>query len=455
MKEQHLNATKEYPQLNDRKEDPVNSEENLEENLEENSESKEKHPEPDNKLHQFNNSYKDFYANLEEHPKEILEDFFNWVQVHYPALVAQVKEGRTISEDTHSKVIPSLIDLFRVRPDELYGRAHVTSELQEDSKRTALAITIADGWHFVTTLPLLMIAFKDLFLFGIIIALVTGVGLLKFSNICGAIAAAAQPNKKSWSLVGVGGMVLTNIVLALFAGPGTELVMNQAELSTKKAQEIVEKNIIPYYKSKIELAQENLKKAQGEKSECDTKTAQFTQLKKDKEPRAASLYREINGAWGLDENYWKTVSTDQLPLCKKASRRENEATEAKQEMENITKSSKADGGELTFLKKEHPETYKKYFTDDEKIKSGVDLVKLATESFNGKLFKGEFSSLGLSMVSFVISVMTSVTAVALVIAHSQRPDVATSFDQKIIDERNKFFAAIQKAINKVNSQDIK
>ena len=53
MKEQHLNATKEYPQLNDRKEDPVNSEENLEEN----SESKEKHPEPDNKLHQFNNSY--------------------------------------------------------------------------------------------------------------------------------------------------------------------------------------------------------------------------------------------------------------------------------------------------------------------------------------------------------------------------------------------------------------
>jgi hypothetical protein len=450
VKEQHLNATKEYPQLNDRKEDPVNLEENLEENLE----SKEKHSDPDNELGQFNNSYKDFYANIEEHPKEILEEFFQWVQVQYPELVAQVKEGRTISEDTHSKVIPFLIDLFRVRPDELYGRAHVTSELQEDSKRTALAITIADGWHFVTTLPLLMIAFKDLFLVGGILALVTGVGLLKFSNICGAIAAAAQPNKKSWSHAGVGGMILTNLVLALFAGPGTELAMNQPELSAKKAQEIV-KEKIRSYQIKIDSAQENLKKAQGEKSECEVKTAQFTELKKDREPRADSLYREINGAWGVDENHWKNVPTDQLPICKKAPRRENEATEAKQDMENIRKRSQADGGELIFLKKEYPETYKKYFTDDENIKSGVDLVKLATESFFGKCSKLEFFSLGLSMVSFVISVMTSGTAVALVIAHSQRPDVAMSFDQKIIDERNKFFAAIQKAINKANSQDIK
>jgi len=455
VKEQHLNDNKEYPQLNDCKEDLwVNSEENSEEN----SESKEKHSKPDNELRQVNNSYKDFYANIEEHPKEILEEFFQWVQVQYPELVAQVKEGKTISEDTHFKVIPFLIDLFRVRPDELYGRAHVTSELQEDSKRTALAITIADGWHFVTTFPLLLIVFKDLLLFASIPALVIGVGLLKFSNSCGAIAAAAQPNKKSWSSAGVIGMILTNLVLALLAGPGTELGMNQAELSAQKAKAIVKEKIIPTYQIKIDRAQEKSRKAQGEKSECDAKTVQFTQLKKDKEPRADSLYREINGAWGVDENHWKTVSIDQLPLCKKASRHENEAakeiSQSNQEMDDINKRSQADGGELIFLKKEHPETYKTYFTDDEKIKSGVDLVKLATESFFVKCLKGEFFSVGLSMFSFVISVMTSGIAVALIIAHSHRLDVATSFDQKIIDERNKFFAAIQRAIIKANSQDI-
>jgi hypothetical protein len=228
--------------------------------------------------------------------------------------------------------------------------------------------------------------------------------------------------------------------------------MNKSALSSLRAKELVEEKVLPPYQTNIQRAKENIERGKQLQSECDLKMSQFTSLKKAGNPRAASLYRELEGEWAKGEDYWTKVAPEQLPLCRKASIISNQAMQqlqkSEQELDEQNKQSQNEGGEIIFLKKQHPELFNTYFTEDEQLKSGIDSVRLAMKSFSSKLLHGDWSSLGFSIFSFYMSLLTSIVAVLLTITYSHRKDVAQSYDQKILNAREKFFNSVRRGILK-------
>jgi hypothetical protein len=389
-------------------------------------------------------SFLELCAHMENHP----EDFLSWIEFNYPELTQKVRENKI--EPAKANSLEGLKDLFIVRADDLYGRALVTKDLERDSKKTAMAITIADGWHGIMTFPLFLFVTRDFLIIGPIFAVAIAVVLNRLSNYCGAIAAANQPEKRSWSKVGLLGMILMNTILGLLAGPGTELMMNKAALNTLKAQELIKEKILPIYQTKITRAKETVELGKQLQEQCDLKMNEFTNLKKAGSPRASSLYREIQGQWDKDESYWSSVDQQQLPLCKKAALMSaqgiDELQKSEKELDEQTKASQK--GELLFLQKQYSDIYTDNFNQDQSIKSGEQEVKLAIQSFSNKMIKGEWDSLGFTLFSFAISLITSLVAILFTITHSHRQDVADSFDPEIIKAREKFFDSVRKGIEK-------
>jgi hypothetical protein len=403
-------------------------------------------------------SWEDLLAWAKQNPQELID----WVeqQPEYADLVEQAKRGTRLTPEKPSPLVAMwqwIAAQLIVAPRSLYGRAYVTKALQEDASKTAGVLTVANLWNGATALPFVIIGLKDLPL-GFLLALLAAIGLVKFSNDCGAAAAANQPAKRGWSKAAMTGLVSMNIGLTAISGPGTELAMNQAGLSQMRAQEIVDELVLSDRHVEIDNAKRTLNESDRLAAECMRKEKELKSLREE-DPRRDSLYLEMYGDWALrNSQIWSTTPSERLPICRRASRMQGEGLRqqqvAKQALDAQQVAINQEGGSLIFLANKKPELYATIFTPGGQIESGVEASRLAFQSFNNKLFTGKWNSLGFAMFSFGISVITSGVAVYLTAAHARRKDVQLSYEQSILDARNQFFMALSKGLRQQKNDTV-
>jgi hypothetical protein len=157
-------------------------------------------------------------------------------------------------------------------------------------------------------------------------------------------------------------------------------------------------------------------------------------------PNRDALHIRLYGSWAERQKDWRNTPTEQLPLCFKASRLEEETFQAyenaKQRLAQKLNRRLEIANDLIFLAEEMPGLYQSNFTPEGEIASPVMQVQMATLSFFGKLTRGEWANLGFALFFFSLSIITSAISLMITIKYAQREDVQKSRDEDFEQKRN-------------------
>jgi len=317
-------------------------------------------------------------------------------------------------------------------PKNFHGDAFVDKNLKIRSEVTAGLVSGANLFNCITNAPILYYALNN---FGnipaIIISLFLNSILLNWTNHCGTAAACHKPGNKHWSNTAALGFLIMGLLQSTISGIGIELFNNRPALRQILAEEIIDKQTDKIEKLKLQV---DSSRSELAKEECKAKEEELDKLSPD-HPRYDSLYTRVRGQWKDLNRDWSKVDIENLPLCIKAERLEREAhslvEKANQEwIEKLENRAKI-GNDLEFIKRNIYEVYNQYFTNDDEFKSGVEAVRLSFENFFGKLTNLEFYKLGLSLVLWVFSLVTSIVACCMTIQHAQSEDTKMSRNPEV------------------------
>ena len=186
---------------------------------------------------------------------------------------------------------------------------------------------------------------------------------------------------------------------------------------------------------------------QNVRDKCDRQQEKLASLPKEHHLRD-SIYVEINGTFAEQKKGWQGIAIDKLPLCVRAERMRQEAdsyydrayTELQTKLNNRYQTS----NDLIFLQTNFPELYQQHFLATGEIISGVDIVRLAWESFFSKLANQEFSALGLSFYLFVISCLTSLGAIIVILGFNHSYYTKVSLSEDIAVDLDAWFDEIER-----------
>ncbi len=336
-------------------------------------------------------------------------------------------------------IFTSLKSLFFAQPHDFYGRAYVNSEFKKDAKITAKIVTWSNLLDFVTNYPIIFFLFSEMgILPAFVLSSLLNTGLLKLTNDLATSVSRQRSHLKWWSRSSLLILIGINGLQSLVSGVGMELMKNQSQLQQDLATEVIEQKI-----SSIEqLKQQNSLEYQATKSSCQQEEKRLEQLAPEHHLRD-SLYTKIYGSFADQQRGWQGISLEKLPLCVKAEKL-REKQDSNYNKAFLAMQSKLDiryetSNDLIFLKDNFPEIYQQYFTETGEIISGIEMVRLAWDSFFAKLANREFSALGLSFYLFIISWLTSLGAILMTLSlnHSRHTQVSLSDD--VIYAMNSWF----------------
>jgi hypothetical protein len=331
---------------------------------------------------------------------------------------------------------------------QLYGRAYVTKSLKKKATVVSLVIGSASGINILSLYPLVSKAFSNLGLLGPGISLATTLLALITSNACGTVAAANQPRYRAWSKAGSIGFALLNITLTLIAGPGMEVLNSEATLREDKAREVIAQII----KSKADLNKSNLvslrQQAATKKQDCKDLNAAITALDKNHPDRdrmiiqAQGRYRDQNTS--LKQN----IPLEALSVCEQAGVLESQIAQHEKEAAKALNDLKGQiaQGESVFLKKRYPETYRSHFDSKDKLLDNGEAVRLAIVRFNTHLLAGNFSTLGFSLSFFLLSAVTSASALIITIIYARSLEAKQSWNPVLERMRDELFEAAERGL---------
>jgi hypothetical protein len=403
-------------------------------------------------------------SNFDNNDPQMLVEFIKQ-DPRYHQLVKLVQQGKPLPPEIKTgwqKVISLLI----ADPKDFHGTAKVTKELKREAANTANMNTLANWLDFASNFPLYLYSFKSFGgILGFTLALLVSGITLSICNVAASTASNRQKHNISLSNKAVGVMIALNIVKSLFSGIGIELSLNQSGLNQQMANQLIEEQIVRVEKlKKLDDPQyhNTLKRCEDGRKELEKMGR--------KHPRRDSLYQELFGSWPERDRAWEGVPLEQVPICKRIERLEQQAYAAYQAAKDTLNQKlvrRADlGNDLAFLKEEMPQVYLTKFTDrgdisTSEITSGTDAVAIATVNFFGKLIRGEWGSLGISLFFFSLSVITSAAAVLMTIEYAKREDVKKSRDEEIAQKRDEWLEGIwrelvqrrQQKLDKLKSPD--
>ena len=356
------------------------------------------------------------------------------LQEKYPELVAKAKQIERDGKEIHPivsyghwhKLGKWLKKLLTVDPQKFHGKAYLTEDLESHSCSVASMVTIANLINAGTAYPLLLLTMADMGLLRGLLATATNLGLVMFSNQAGEVAAANKPGNRVWSEVGLAGVIFLNLIQSLVSGVGTQLLLDQANISKYMADDLVREQIVDPLEGKVEEYQFN-PDAIASKEKCQELETQLTYVKANTS-KSSRLYSQAYGSWAdsqlpLERRSYFESPPSQWPYCVRAKYEEQQYTSrlamAEEELQEFQEAI-ADRGSLAYLQEQKPDVYHQHFDEEGKLKSGMEATRVAVKMFAEKLTNGDWASLGLSLYIFFLSLVTSAIAVILVATHSNR-----------------------------------
>lgn len=346
-----------------------------------------------------------------------------------------------------SQIGNTIKSLFLAQSPDFHGRTYVSCEYKKDAEITARIVTWSNLLDFITNYPIIFFLFNDMGLFpALIISSCVNLGLLKLTNDTAAAVSRQRTNLNIWSKGSLFILVGINSLQSLVSGVGIELIKNQSQLQQNLAREVIEHKVA----SIGQLKNQGSLEYQTIRDRCDRQQEKLETLPKEHHLRD-SLYVELKGTYAEQKRGWQGIALDKLPLCVRAERMRKEAdsyydrayTELQVKLNNRYQTS----NDLVFLQNNFPELYQQHFLTTGEIISGVDTVRLAWESFFGKLAKQEFSALGLSFYLFIISCLTSLGAIIVILGFNCSHYTKVSLSEDIASDIDAWFDEIEKVGN--------
>jgi uncharacterized coiled-coil protein SlyX len=336
-------------------------------------------------------------------------------------------------------IVNGLISLLIVRPDELYGKGHVSDNLKEHSPPVAVIITVANLLNAGTAFPLLFLTVKGMpYGLGLLLSTATNFGLVIFANKCGAIAAVNLHNKKVWSRIGLSGVIAINTIQSLIAGISIEVILNQDKLAQFQAKQRVEERITLLEEKKHNRLKEmtvSIDEARSEYQKLQSKLDHLTP----NTPEYRAVFQDMQGSYKdsqlpLDQRSYYGSPINQYPwkpqLQALTQERDEEQEAIQQDIEAIS-SEMVILGAVRYLKEKEPNIYAQEFDDEGLIRSEVEQFSVALQVFFDKLLSGQWTQLGLSLYILMLSVITSGVAVCMMAAYARHDDVAISWSEAV------------------------
>lgn len=387
-----------------------------------------------------------------------------WIITTRPDLLDKVKlilEGKynphtETQED--QKILNHLKNLLIVNPDDLHGKVYVTKDLLTNSKITAGSITLANWINCVSNFPLFFFLVQNIHpVIGFTSALASTGILLGTGNVLGAGVARYKKGNRTWSLLGAFiGLVGLNILQTGATGIGVELFNNRSELDRIYGTKIADNYLASKEAEINKLSEFNDPIYQNIKQQCEAGQSKLDSLSADN-PLRDNLHVKLFGTFAQRNDNWEAKPFQQLPLCRQATRLEDEQNQRIQNASDKYRTLLSDrtqtGSDVKFLETVAPDVFQLHFNSQGEIKSGTVLVGLATTQVYGKLFNGQWSELGLSLFMFLLSAITSIAACIMALAHALSKDVKLSYSQDLQSKIDDHFQGLYFALIEAQKND--
>ncbi len=307
-------------------------------------------------------------------------------------------------------------------PTQYHGKAFVTPNLREHSNTTCRVAVLANWINVLTAVPAFHFGFSSLGPAGFILTIALSGISLKWSNEkAAAAAAAASKGNRLWSNQSLLFFVAINAILTVISGIGSELLTNQAGLSSQLAKE------------KLEQLKPDLSLYISAEERCKEINDQLRTILAN-DPKRNSLEVEARGRWDdrISNKDWSKTPTEQIPVCVLKDRRNLDQKFL--DFERSEQKRRKVGNDVEFLKNEQPQLFESHFTLDGKVRDGAKAFELAFEGFFGRLLVADFKNLGqmgFPLLMFSLSVVTSMGACVMLIAHARREDTQQSYNEQV------------------------
>ena len=217
--------------------------------------------------------------------------------------------------------------------------------------------------------------------------------------------------------------------------------------------------VIEPLEDNIQILESNTDFAES-KQKCEALEAELanTPLNTDKSDRQHTLaygsYEDSKLPLAQRSYYGSPINS--YPYCpqfKEITRLSTEAIAAAKSELQQTKAEIAEHGSLIYLQEQKLDTYQQHFDRDGEVKSGVIATKLAMEMFVEKIVNREWTSLGLTLYIFSLSIITSAVSVLLIASHAKREDIQMTWSLEVARERDIYLAEKTELVRKSVRED--
>ena len=388
---------------------------------------------------------------------------------------------------TKKNFLQKLWELIWVPGRELRGTSYSDKNLDKKLTQTSALMSFSTIWDMVCTFPVLFYLFKGLASLTLPVASAASLLLLAISNAAGKFAMDRTKGNKSYATFLLIVFFLLSFVKTAFSGVGLELISSSQRLKNLKARNILEqkgliRSEIPDKKIYEELynntnAECNRLIAQQSKLDI-TNSSQRRQFNKLEKQMNAKPRNPINNDTStLLNNYVNELGpcTTRNLISNLAGISDNNLASSFNNIRKLedvltpvallyvrSRGSYYSNFEGDALKGEpvqmswfniNPLTGISVDPDckvgDEKCVgpvrwvSGGDAIRVSTIDFYSKVQKGDFKSLGSSLIGFIISIILSITAVVLLYGTSTDMKVRASRATFLDKKRNEIFTKMR------------
>jgi len=379
-----------------------------------------------------------------ENKQRLGEDqlLISWLHNQREDLVEQAKAG---SQENMFKrrvlpVLKALAFVVWANPSVFDGHSIASGDSRRHAELTSGVVSGATLFNGITNWPILFYAFRNIGATNaVFLSALLNIIILWWTNQTGTAAANRKYGNNAWSIAGVMAFLSMSIVQSVVAGVGAELINNPEGLSQLKAEQLVEAHV-----EKLEGIEDKL----TAEDPCAIADAEFDRLR-DMPGKDHRYYKTYGATYAQQQvEYYPYPQAPCSPSSKEAYSQKIES--ASVAAANFVDRRYSIDNDIELLKEieaseDGAKTYSKHFRektiDGEELhvlKSGREALTFASESFWRSItfqnVGAEGSpSLNFPLFFFALSVVTSLSAVALITMHSIKIETQMSHSTDVED----------------------
>ena len=385
-----------------------------------------------------------------------------WLYTQRPDLVRQSQAASDSNASSLKKAMQAagliLYAILWANPRAFDGQSIVSSDSERHAMLTSGVVSGATLFNAITNGPILFQSFRYVGLAPALgISVLLNIIILWWTNQSGTAAANQKHGNKVWSGVGIAAFLAMSTVQSVVAGVGAELLNNQEELSYLHAEQLVNDEI----KELKAIARPLKIEANKVKQNCESARENLEEMKAAEHPGYNNKFIEIYGVNNAQRI--NGYEGDTKAVCSSNNETVEKSLEAEQDVLDLEEQKATMGNPIELLRQREaeggPKTYSKHFRNNPKeeivgytednepiremqsnysLRSGTVAIALASENFwsnlpsllPGQSREGKVG-LNSSLLFFALSVITSLSAVVLIIAHTCTLDTKMSRNSKV------------------------